>query len=75
MCTKDVMCNGQKNMNEFKEKKRNSVFEAVDLACDRIVPGHEWISEFSVFMHFFDFSSKLDIDLFAVQCFVQWTLL
>ena len=45
--TRGVICNGHKNMDDFRDKKRNSVVEAVS----RVVPDHQWVSEFSVLMH------------------------
>ena len=45
-----MICNGQKNMDEFLDKKRHSVVEAVNLACSRDLPDHGWVCEFTVLM-------------------------
>ena len=45
--TRAVICNSHKNMDDFRDKKRNSVVEAVS----RVVPDHQWVSESSALMH------------------------
>ena len=41
----------QENMDDFRDKKRNSVAGAVNLICSRVVVDHQWVSEFSLLMH------------------------
>ena len=55
--------NGQKNMDEFRDKKRNSVIEVVNMACSRVLRDHGWVSEFSLLMHEHDILQKLNFDV------------
>ena len=50
-------------MDEFRDKKRNAVIEAVK-SCSRVLPNHEWVSVFSLIMHVHDIlgRSKFDIE-------------
>ena len=70
--TKCLICDGQKNMDEFRNKKRNLVIEAVNLACSRVALDHEWISDLFLLMHEHDILRNYDMD---VPCIVHWTLL
>ena len=45
-----VMCNGQKHMNLFRNQRKSSVMEAVCWVCLRMSENHEWISEISFAM-------------------------
>ena len=54
--SKDVTCNGQKNMDELRNRKRNlvieavnSVIEAVNRLCSKVLSNHK-----SVFCLFLD---------------------
>ena len=60
ICTQAVIGNGEKNMDEFRDEKRNSVIERVSLACTRAVLEHQWISEFSMLMHEHDVLQRLN---------------
>ena len=44
--SKAVLYNGRKNMEEFRDRKRNSVIEAVNWSCSRVLPSHEVVSGF-----------------------------
>ena len=49
LCAKAVIGNGEKILDEFRVKKRNSVIEAANLACDKVFwPQHEWVSNFLI---------------------------
>ena len=47
-------------MDEFRE--RNSVNEAVKIACSRVVLDHEWVSAFSLWMHEHHIESPTKLD-------------
>ena len=47
-------------MDEFRE--RNSVNEAVNIACSRVVLDHEWVSAFSLWMHEHHIESPTKLD-------------
>ena len=69
MLTKPVIRNGHKNMDEFRDKGKNSVIEADSLACSRVLPNHEW-ADFTSLMHDHDLLQKQKFDI-NVQCIVQ----
>ena len=62
-CTKAVICNDQKNMDEFQDRNRNTMIEAVNLlSCSKV-----W------FDHEHDIIQTLNFDT-GVSCLVHWTL-
>ena len=69
-----MVCNGQENMSEFRDKKRNSVMEAVNWSCSRVLANHEWVSEFYLIMREHDIHETLKFEI-DVPCIVQWCLL
>ena len=69
--SKAITCNGQKNIGELRNKKRNSVVEALHLACNRAVHDHQWVSEISLLMHEHDVLQKFHYDI-DVPCVAQW---
>ena len=71
--TKAVICNGQKNMDDFKDKM-NSVTETVNLACSKVFPDHWCVFAFSSLLHENDVLQKVNFDS-DVPCVVQWALL
>ena len=64
ICTQAVIGNGDLNMGDFRDEKRNSVVERVSLACTRAVLEHQWISEFSMLMHEHDVLQRLNCGRF-----------
>ena len=71
--TKAEICNGQKNMGEFRDKKRNSVIQAAKLE-QRIVEPRAGVSDTTMLKHEHDVLQKLKFDT-DVPCTVQWAFL
>ena len=69
--TKAAICDGQRNSEEFWNQKRNSVIEAVNWSCSRVLLNHESSSEFFLMMHEYDILERLKFDI-AVPCIVHW---
>ena len=74
ICTKAVVCYGQRHMNTFTINKMNSIIEAISWVCAGILEGHDWISEFSLSMQESNILETLNHDI-EVPCVVQWEML
>ena len=46
--SKDVVCDGHRNMQAFRVNRVNATMEAVHLVCDDVLEEHERVSEFSL---------------------------
>ena len=69
-----ILFNDQKNVDEVREKERDSVIEAVNFGRgSRALTDHEWVSELSSFMHEHVNFQKTNFDT-DVPCVVQWPL-
>ena len=49
------------------------MIEAIKWSCNKVLPNHEWCSEFSLMIHEHDILERLKFD-FDVPCTVQWVL-
>ena len=72
--TQAAICNGQPNIEEFRNQNMNSVIEAVNWSYSRVLPNRKWVSEISLMMHEHDILERLKLDV-DVPCVVQWGLL
>ena len=56
-----------KNMEEFRDRNRKSVIEAVNWSCCRELPNREWVTEFACRMHEYDILERKKFDI-GVPC-------
>ena len=62
--TNAVICNGQRKMVVFRNWKRKQ-------SMVRVLPNHEWVSEFVLIVHQHDIQYKLKFDI-DVHCIVPF---
>ena len=74
ICTKAVICNGQRHMETFRMNKMNSIMEAINCICAHVQKSHDWISEFSLVMQETKVVETLSC-VIDVPCVVQHSML
>ena len=74
ICTKAVVCNGQRHMQNFRIFKLRFILEAVNWVNDDALDDHVWVSEMTIAQQVAKVLDALQCDI-ELPCVVQWRML